>query len=58
MKSLLILAFGFWAGLHYSPIMTAACPQVSQFPLSILKLDQVTGVDWLCEPFKEVKHDR
>lgn len=55
MKSLLILAFGFWAGLHYSPIMTAACPQVSQFPLSILKLDQVTGVDWLCEPFKEVK---
>lgn len=55
MKSLLCLVFGFWAGLHYSQIMTTACPQVSQFPLSILKLDQVTAMGWFCEPFKEVK---
>lgn len=55
MKSLLILAFGFWAGLHYSSIMSAACPATRQFPLDILMLDQVTAVGWLCEPFKEVK---
>lgn len=55
MKCLLCLAFGFWCGLHYTAIMTTACPATRQFPWSLLKLEQVTAVDWLCEPFKEVK---
>lgn len=56
MKSLLCLAFGFWCGMNYTAIMTVACPASRQFPWSLLKLEQVTAVDWLCEPYqKEVK---
>lgn len=57
MKSLLCLAFGFWCGMNYTAIMTATCPQIGQFPLSILKLEQVTVVGQLCQPYKakEVK---
>ena len=51
-KTLISFALGAWLGVHYTQALTATCPKLRQFPLSILKLEEVTIAGKLCKPYQ------
>lgn len=53
-KTAIAFALGTWVGINYVNLLTATCPRLRDFPLSLLRLEEVTIAGRLCEPYQEV----